>query len=243
MQHQQDGHHLVFWHSPLNPPPSREWFSANHWRSLDAISGESHGRGVTYFINFQSHCWVLRHYHRGGMIAHISDDQYFYSGLKNTRVWREFQLLQQMHQLGLPVPLPIAGHICRRGLFYRADLIIERIANASDLFQQLQQQALSAKQWQQVGEIIGQFHAAGIYHADLNIHNVLQDNQGRFFLIDFDRGEQRSPAHQWQNDNLMRLLRSCRKEANRVQKWHWQEDDWQLLMQGYRQSNPDFANE
>jgi 3-deoxy-D-manno-octulosonic acid kinase len=238
MQRTQDANHLLFWHHSLSEKPTRLWFSPNYWREKNAIIGQSHGRGITYFIEHQGQQWVLRHYRRGGLIARLSDDHYLFTGVLRTRVWREFQLLKKMSELGLPVPRPIAGHIYRKGFSYQADILISKIPAATDLFHHLQQQPLLASQWQQIGALIARFHQAGIYHADLNIHNLLLDNQGEFYIIDFDRGEQRTPQQSWQQANLQRLLRSCRKEQQRVTQWHWQEADWQLLMDGYLATNP-----
>src|SRR6185312_24099 len=58
--------------------------------------------------------------------------------------------------------------------------------------------------------VVGRFHRAGIWHADLNAHNVLVSPAG-LHLIDFDRGRQRAPAAGWRLANLRRLRRSLLK--------------------------------
>ncbi|GAA5216884.1 3-deoxy-D-manno-octulosonic acid kinase [Corallincola platygyrae] len=235
MQHQTLGADCLLWNDSLEITPQVDWFTPNFWQQQGAVTGTSHGRGTTYFVNYQGNNWVLRHYRRGGLVAHLSDDSYFFFGREKTRVWQEFKLLLDMHDKGLPVPKPIAGRISRHALWYRADILIEQISGAQDLYHQLQSSAMSPEEWQQVGRLIATFHNQGIYHADLNIHNILRDAAGKLYLIDFDRGEQREPSPAWQQANLDRLLRSCRKEAGRVDTWYWQESDWQHLVAGYKQ--------
>ena len=74
---------------------------------------------------------------------------------------------------GLPVPTPIAARYRRRGLFYRADLITQRIENSEPLAARLLKGPLSLTQWIAVGRCIRRFHDAGVCHADLNAHNIL----------------------------------------------------------------------
>ena len=96
----------------------------------------------------------------------------------------------------------------------------------------LQRSALPARDWQAVGAAIARLHAAGIFHADLNCHNLMRDAAGRIWIIDFDRCEVRGPGD-WQARNLERLHRSLRKERGRLAAWHWDEADWAALRQGY----------
>ena len=42
-------------------------------------------------------------------------------------------------------------------------------------------------------------------------HNLMLDQHGMVWLLDFDRGALRAPARDWQQDNLARLQRSLRK--------------------------------
>jgi 3-deoxy-D-manno-octulosonic acid kinase len=57
---------------------------------------------------------------------------------------------------------------------------------------------------------VARFHRAGVWHADLNAHNVLVTADG-LYLIDFDRGRMRIPSPAWQQANLQRLRRSLLK--------------------------------
>lgn len=72
-----------------------------------------------------------------------------------------------------------------------------------------------------------------MYHADLNINNILFDDSGNVFIIDFDRGEIKTPDKKWQQSNMSRLQRSFLKEQSRNSSFHWQENDWQSLNKHY----------
>src|SRR5690606_16335297 len=138
-----------------------------------------------------------------------------------------------MHQQGLPVPRPCAAYYNRTGLFYRADILVELIPESSDLATLLgERHQLSADQWQRVGEAIARMHAKGVYHADLNCHNILLDANDKVWLVDFDKCERRRMGT-WQRQNLQRLVRSLRKERNKLAGFTWQLSDWQQLITGY----------
>ena len=93
---------------------------------------------------------------------------------------------------------------------------------------------LTTEQWQAIGRCIKRFHQQGIYHADLNAHNILL-RDAEVFLIDFDKGEQR-PAGRWCQANLKRLLRSLTKLANQYPCFAFNSDDWQILVDAYEAS-------
>lgn len=211
-----------------------QWFDPDYWQQRHAIIHTAQGRGTTYFVQHQLQQWVLRHYYRGGLVGKLLTDQYLYLGIEKTRAWQEFSLLNTLQQLELPAPKPIAVNIERSGLIYRANIITERIANAQDLVGILQQQAITNELYQQIGRTIARFHQQGIYHHDLNCHNILIDDNQQIYIIDFDQGEQRKPEQKWQQQNLARLLRSFEKERNRLSNFYWQPSDWQQLLKGYQ---------
>lgn len=196
------------------------------------------GRGTAILFHHDGLDLVLRHYQRGGFVRHFIRDLYVGRNLQNTRMWREFNLLLHLRTLGLPVPVPIAARCCKAGPFlYRGDLITQLLPSTKTLAQTLQNRSLSDNQWQQLGETLARFHYKGVYHADLNANNILLDDQGQFFLIDFDRGEIREPAVGWQQNNLDRLLRSLRKLQTRHSTFQWQENSWQIVLSSYRRAS------
>ncbi|MEM7389675.1 MAG: lipopolysaccharide kinase InaA family protein, partial [Pseudomonadota bacterium] len=68
----------------------------------------------------------------------------------------------------------------------------------------------------------------------LNINNILFDDTGKVFIIDFDRGEIKQPHASWQTENIKRLARSFAKEQGRNEVMHWQQSDWQSLVCDYQ---------
>ncbi len=217
----------------LAPDFSPEYFSAEYWQQQHAITGESHGRGVTWFLQYHTAQWVLRHYWRGGLIGRYIPDQFCFTGLRSSRAFAEFNLLQKLVEDELPVPRPVAARMVRQGWYYRADILIERIPEAEDLVQILRREPISRETWQQIGQVLAQFHQAGVYHSDLNAHNILRDANGKIWLIDFDKSALRRPGR-WQAKNLARLLRSLQKETALHSLFHWQNDDWQNLLVAYQ---------
>jgi len=236
---------------PLVPPaknhtndfPTLAWFDVSYWQSQDKISGTNHGRGITYFIQHATLHMVLRRYLRGGLIAKFIAQTFVFTGLTRTRVYQEIALLEYMRTCHLPVPRPIAGKISRHlGLFYRNQLLIERIPNAQDLHAYLLQQPLAVEVWTELGRIIARMHLAGVDHHDLNIENILLDQQGKLWLIDFDKCGGFNPET-WPVANIARLARSIRKKQTIHSTYHVSADSLCRLLSGYtetlRNENPD----
>ncbi len=212
---------------------SPDMLSANYWQLKDQVVGTAQGRGTTYFVESNKYQWVLRHYYRGGLVGKLIHDSYLFTGYKNTRAAQEFQLLKKLVELNLPAPQPIAYRVIKSGLVYHADILTGRIEQAKDLVALLSEGKLSDDVWCKVGRCLNLFHKNGIYHHDLNAHNILIDHKNKVWLIDFDRGEQRSIDKQWQEANLGRLLRSFKKERSRLANFHWQTENWNILIESY----------
>jgi 3-deoxy-D-manno-octulosonic acid kinase len=206
--------------------PDDAWFERTHWATLGRADARSGGRGGVAFVETPVGACALRHYHRGGLVARISADRYLWAGAARTRAFREFQLLAWLANAGLPVPVPIAARYVRDGIRYQADLLTRRIAPAQTLADRLAAGSLGPALAHNVGRVVAQLHAANVWHADLNAHNILVDGDHSVWLIDFDRGRLRKPRLAWQQANLARLRRSFDKlGAGRagdfdVQFWH-----------------------
>jgi 3-deoxy-D-manno-octulosonic acid kinase len=210
---------------------SETYFTAHYWQNINAIEGQENGRGTTWFMQHNNNHLVLRHYFRGGLVGKINRDHYIFNGWKNCRAINEFDILAYLHEQGFRVPKPAAAQIIRHGLSYQADLFTHRIPNAQDLVQVLSS-AQNQQFYLELGKTIAKFHNHGVYHADLNIQNILQDDQNQFWLIDFDRAKHLKPNLTWQLNNLKRLKRSFEKEKLRF-NIQWQESDWSILLNAY----------
>lgn len=227
------GANQCLWQAPeLSEQVTDDWFSQDFWHKQGKLTGSASGRGTTHFIAHNDSELVLRHYCRGGLVGRFNKDRYLFTGWKQSRALREVQLLLSMQTAGLAVPLPIAARVIRSGLYYRADIIIEKIPGARDIHQHLLQSSLTAKQWQKTGEVIAAMHSAQVYHHDLNIHNIMLDDQSKIWLIDFDKCGIK-PGENWKADNLGRLLRSLKKEKGKYASYHFNQDNWQALLEGY----------
>jgi len=211
-------------------------FTSTDWAQRDAIVGFAEGRGTTFFVSYLGRELALRHYHRGGLIARWSPDHYLWTGLESTRAWRELRLLEKLLESNLPVPRPIAAQVVREGLFYTADIMTQRIPGARTVGQLLTAGELDKAQWVAMGAVIRRFHEHGVYHADLNANNIMRDQQGQFYLIDFDRGTIKRKRRRWQQRNLQRLHRSLTKLRAARETFHFSEANWQDLQAGYNQT-------
>ena len=194
-------------------PVETGWFEPDFWAARGQLTGRAKGRGSVAFVSHEGAQWALRHYQRGGLIGRIIYDRYLYTGHARVRAVREFELLSQLRDWSLPTAVPIAARYARRVGWYRADLLTEKIDYRQTLAEYLARPSLEPDELNavmaKVHRIIAQFHDRGVYHADLNCHNILL-GEDAVSIIDFDRGELRAPGN-WQQANLDRLIRSALK--------------------------------
>jgi hypothetical protein len=209
-----------------------EWFDPGYWQQRGALAGAAPGRGNTWFFAVEGREYALRHYRRGGLIGRFNPDFYLGRDPQRSRPFREFSLLQQCARVGLPVAAPVAARFVRAANGYRGDLLTLRVPGARTLATRLREGGLTTDEWRAVGGVIAAFHAAGIFHADLNAHNILFDASGTIRLIDFDRGRQRPPGW-WKDATLARLRRSLCKVADASPAVPVDEAGWSALLDGY----------
>lgn len=231
-----DSQHTLFIDSDnanaLNIEPESSWFSPSYWQSKNAVVRTAQGRGTTYFVKHKQYTLVLRQYLRGGVIRHLSNNQFIYTGHKRSRPWLELSLLSNMQKQGLPVPIGIAATIQKQGATYSAAILTVCIEGAKSLHQQLSNNAITQRQWQAIGKLVKHFHQQQIYHSDLNVHNVLFDSEQSLWLIDFDKCSER-PGNYWKSKNLQRFYRSLLKQQALAEVYHFNQQNWLALQQGY----------
>lgn len=209
--------------SRCGPQSSLRLLEPDSYRdAAERIQGRG-GRGAAWFVSGPFGRGVLRHYRRGGWLSRFDTGWYVWSGEENARCVREYRLLRALRAQGLPVPAPIAAGWWRHGPLYRQALLIERIEGARTLAQLMAEQPQRAP-WEGVGQTIARFHRAGVWHADLNAHNILRDAQGSLWLIDFDKSRLGHITREECEQNLLRLRRSLLK----LQPEHG-EAGWQRL--------------
>ena len=213
---------------------SEERFTADGWLHAELLTGSlrSSGRGNTMYIGNVPRQFVLRHYMRGGLIGKLIKDTYLYSGADKTRSFLEWRLLDKLASNNMRVPRPAAARYVRHGTFYTADIITVRVPDIVPLSQYIADNNPGEEFWNACGESIYEFHAAGVYHADLNAYNVQIDGDGLVWLLDFDKGALRQPGT-WQQQTLSRLHRSLHKITGLDPRLNFRAENWEQLLEGY----------
>ncbi len=231
MQVYENNNETIWYDPELLSVPVEMCTNAPYWYLHNKVTGSAKGRGTTWFVQLDSLQGALRHYHRGGLFGKLVKDQYLFKAWQQTRSYQEFMLLKALRAAGVNVPRPIAAAAVRSGLFYRADLLSEKIPDAADLVDILQSESLSDAVYKEIGRQIKKMHQAGVNHTDLNIHNILLDKAGKVWIIDFDKcGFQ--DGEEWKQSNLDRLKRSFIKEQGK-RSIKWTEKEWEALLEGY----------
>lgn len=226
------------WYDPeLVAEASEAIFSADYWQQQQQVSGKASGRSTAWFIDSGDNKWLLRHYYRGGLVGKFNRDRFAREPIVKSRAMAEFSLLLKLRELELPVPKPVAARYERAPVWgYRADILVEVIPNAQDLFHILSERSILTETWAEVGAAIKRLHNAGVYHSDLNCHNLMLDADNKVWIVDFDKCGFKEAAD-WQQANLDRLRRSLRKEREKAREhgtsFHWHESAWQALLDGY----------
>lgn len=203
------GAHVELINSCVQLPDNDRWFDPAAWTHSAPVGT---GRGANWYVGADGDEFVLRHFRRGGAIAKVLGDKYWFGSEAATRSFAEFKLLEKMRSQGLPVPEPVAAGYDKAGPWYTAQLLTRRIPGATSWSSRLDETAHVPKNWSNVGIAVARLHAARVDHADLNAHNILIDGEGRIFVIDFDKSVERATSDSsWREANLMRLKRSLTK--------------------------------
>lgn len=214
--------------------PATELFETGYWQAQGGLHELAGGRASVAVVTAGEERWVLRHYRRGGFMARVSRDSYFWLGEARTRSFAEWRLLAELRRRGLPVPAPIAARYLRGLLTYRADLITEHLPDSRTLADAITGAQLPREQWSAVGRTIAAFHSEGVHHADLNAHNIMLEHAvaPRVYLLDFDRGRIEGRGA-WEQEVLARLRRSLEKIKAQRSDVAFADEQWDWLMAGY----------
>ena len=185
------------------------WFDPQQW-GMRAQQVQGSGRGGAWFIEASHGPCVLRQYLRGGWAARFSRDRYLWRGAERVRSFAEYRLLRELLHRKCPVPRPVAACYLRSRFSYRAWIIVERLRGVRALAD-LAAELGAAAPWASAGRLVARFHREGLDHADLNANNLLFDETGKGWMIDFDRSTMHVPDTGWRMRNLSRLQRSLLK--------------------------------
>jgi len=174
------------------------------------------GRGPAYRVGLANGLRVVvRVCRRGGLIARFVRETYL--GLR-PRPLRELWVTTEARRRGVAAAEVLAVRVEGR-LAYRGALITSEVPAAATLLEALRRapdagarRALAAS----AGRAIGTLHEAGVFHADLNLTNILVHagpGGPAIALLDFDRARlQDTPLSATaRRRNLRRLARSLAK--------------------------------
>ena len=100
---------------------------------------------------------------------------------------------------------------CRKGFFYRAELITQEIENATTLGENLAENYLSMGVLKELGVAIRSLHGKGFMHPDLNIENILIADSKKIFFLDFDQTKPLKQKEIQFGRDIERLRRSVEK--------------------------------
>ena len=207
-------------------------FSALDSSNESMIRVKQAGRGSVSYFTHAEKSMVHKHYLRGGLVSKLIFDRYLWLKVELTRSFVEFRALEEMSQLGLPVPRPIAARVKRSGISYTADLITEKLDNTKTLGDCLYDQSVSEQIFSTIGETIANFHETGCYHPDLNVENILIDESQKVFLLDFDRWKRKEESKRLGVTNIERLKSSIRKRLGSMDL-PFPEKEWRGFLATY----------
>ena len=215
--------------------PTRELFDPASWG--DRATAHTEGRGTVWQLESGEGRWILKRYLRGGLVARVVSDYYFFMGYERTRMAREFRLLCSLCELRLPVPRPVAAFIQRSGpALCAGSLITQYLEGTQSLSSLIRSGDLGDALWAAVGSTIRRFHDHGVIHRDLNASNILLSG-GEVHLIDFDKGRfaTASTNESWKQTNLRRLYRSLEKIS--AGQGRDLGDYWKTVLSAYAESS------
>ena len=197
-------------------PALGPWLLAPELALPDGAEPIASGRGPAYRVALDGGGRaIVRIYRRGGLIARVVHETYL--GLR-PRPLRELALTVEARRRGVAAAEVLAARVDGR-LVYRGALVTAEVPDAATLVDALGRAADAAARGglaAAAGRAVAALHAAGVFHADLNLTNLLvhPDPEGvRVTLLDFDRAWLGPPplGASARRRNLRRLLRSAAK--------------------------------
>jgi 3-deoxy-D-manno-octulosonic acid kinase len=155
---------------------------------------------------------VIKHYRRGGLMRYFIKRRYLKFG--KSRAQREFEMLDIAGALGINVPEPVA-YAHRGRLFCQAWLVTREIHQPVSLARlSLQNEKKTCAAMQSVIEQISALIQNDILHVDLHPGNVVVDNVGKVYLLDFDKGRvSQGNRQKLKNHYLTRWQRAVNKHG------------------------------
>jgi 3-deoxy-D-manno-octulosonic acid kinase len=137
----------------------------------------------------------------------------------------EFRVHVALYQQGFPVPEPLGVVWERRALLYRG-AIATRSLEARTLLDYLNSSETKASLLVLCGQRIREMHDLGVWHADLQVKNIMTDGS-KIWILDFDNARMGKPlSDRARSRNLLRLRRSLEKHGRSL-------DNFNSILEGY----------
>lgn len=174
----------------------------------------------------------VRHYLRGGLMRFVVKDLFL---LRPPRPVRELEVTEAARAAGCRVPIVHAVAVEESGPWYRGWIVTSAIEGARAFIDVLLagEEAERGRLLSAAGRAIRELHDAGVYHPDLNGHNLLIDAASEVAIIDFDRAVLAAPgSHRLAEKGRDRFWRSLRKLTDLRGK-ALGEDERRWLERGY----------
>lgn len=181
------------------------------------------GRGTTLRFAYPGGSGIVRQYRRGGLVRYLLADAYF----MDNRPRAELEVHEYLYRAGLATPMPLGAAWSQRGPWFQGCYATQEMEapNLLSLFEQ-NPDGISALA-RSCGAVIRRMHDLGVYHADLQVKNLLADAAGGVYIIDFDKASRRALlGAKARARNLLRLRRS-------LEKHRFPGDFFGLLGEGY----------
>lgn len=165
------------------------------------------GRASVQRFKTESGEGILRTYHRGGAARHVLPDGY----LLGNRPRAEFEVHRAAYAAGLAVPRPLGVCWERHAGVLGGAIATEALAGPTLHDAVLARPEDAPALLASTGAVVRALHDAGIWHADLQLRNVLMTDDGPY-LIDFDRARRVAQLDAVARArNLLRFRRSLDK--------------------------------
>lgn len=153
---------------------------------------------------------VVKRYMRGGVLRHVNRRTYLRCG--PTRAEQEFLLLERVRAFGVNAPEPLL--FVHRGLLWYDAWLVTREIDAPTNFAELSVRD-EREVFRHTDEIVRQISVLirhKILHVDLHPGNVVVDDHGRIYLLDFDKARIfRGTPNQLRDAYLVRWRRAVIK--------------------------------
>ncbi|KAF0245684.1 MAG: 3-deoxy-D-manno-octulosonic acid [Planctomycetota bacterium] len=159
---------------------------------------------------------LIRHCRRGGALGGLLGDRHW----SPKTAWDEMQMSEKLMREGVAVAEVLAVRAEKRGLAWRLDVVTRTVENAATLRDLIAGEAprgFPPTPVAAAAAAVRRMHDSGLWHADLNLQNILVTRDADVRIIDLAGSKVKRPLPERARlDNLARLYRSLEKQHLRL---------------------------